>query len=155
MLIKLSLLIFFIISFESILLKKYAKSEIKNNYWKLCSNTILIPLYPAPLTCQSGATRWWAFDVLTIMCCTSLHVSRGLRKGYREKNSILSSPHYTFDCMYVWTVCVWGVGGAAYLASKVRAMTPAAMEAARDVPDWARLQLCWGPKITCGGVQVF
>lgn len=45
-----------------------------------------IPRYPAPLLCQSGAVRWWAFDVRTIMCCTSLQVSKGLRKGQTEKN---------------------------------------------------------------------
>lgn len=39
---------------------------------------------------------------------------------------------------------------AAYLASKERAMTPAATEDEREVPDPARLQLCCGPKTTCG-----
>lgn len=102
-----------------------------------------LPLYPAPLTCQSGAWRWWAFDVLTIMCCTSLQVREGLRKGQTERNITLPSPYHT--CMDGFSVC----GSAAYLASKVRAMTPAATEEEREVSGRARLQLSRGPRVTC------
>lgn len=41
------------------------------------------------------------------------------------------------------------------MASKVRAMTPAAMEAEREVSDLARLQLCCGPNVTCRGPDLF
>lgn len=46
------------------------------------------------------------------------------------------------------------VGRAAYLASKVRAMTPAAMEEESEVLDLARLQRRSGPSVTCRGHQM-
>ncbi len=41
------------------------------------------------------------------------------------------------------------------MASKVRAMTPAAMEEDRELSDGALLQLCCGPNVTCRGSDLF
>lgn len=112
-----------------------------------------VPLYPAPFTRQSGALRWWAFDVRTIMCCTSLQVSKGLNVQEKETTCSrhpIAQIDLNMSCMY--GCCYWR---AAYLASKVRAMTPAATEAAREVPDWAVLQLCCGPTVTYGRNNIY
>lgn len=114
---------------------------------KYSTRPVEIPLYPAPLRCQSGATRGWAFDVRTMMCCTSLQVSEGLWKDQtgRETHS------HTCRLGLCGVVC----GRAAYLASNVRAMTPAATEAESELSNLARLQLCFGPSVTCWGPQSY
>lgn len=88
------------------------------------------------------------------MCCTSLQVSKGLRRPgpNRDKH------HDPITRSYLLTVpaCLDFVcGRAAYLASKVRAKTPAAMEEESEVPDLVRLQLRCGPNVTCRGHQIF
>lgn len=55
--------------------------------------------------------------------------------------------------MYGFCVCGGRGGGDAYLASRVRAMMPAATEEEREVSDLARLQLCRGPSVACRGHQ--
>lgn len=44
-----------------------------------------IPLYPAPFLCQSGAARRCVLDVRTMMCCTSLQESEGLKTEESER----------------------------------------------------------------------
>lgn len=78
------------------------------------------------------------------MCCTSLQVSKGLQRPNRGRRECRSVPVHSS-----WVgLCV---GGRAYLASRVRAMTPAAMEAEREVPGCARVQPRSGPRVTCRG----
>lgn len=77
------------------------------------------------------------------MCCTSLQVSKGLQRPNRGRRECRSVPvHSTRVGLYVG-------GRAAYLASRVRAMTPAAMEAEREVPGCARVQP--RSEVTCTG----
>lgn len=79
------------------------------------------------------------------MCCTSLQVSKGLQRPNRGRRECRSVPvHSSWVGLYVG-------GRAAYLASRVRAMTPAAMEAEREVPGCTRVQPRSGPRVTCTG----
>ena len=71
-----------------------------------------------------------------------LDVPPGQRRAEKAKKKYIASlPHH------------WGRRYAviAYLASRVRAITPAAMAAEREVSDSTRLQVSCGPSVICCG----
>lgn len=98
-----------------------------------CWATLSSPFRPTPLVAQSLALRWAGFEVCTTRCCMSRQVRFLLQRGQGEVGLSLSGerPRAALQGALVGTRALHP---STYLASRVRAMMPAAKGAEAEVP---------------------